>query len=265
MRVLSLIALAAPLVSAIQFLEPVANSTLKKGETYRVSWSSVDTDPAQFSIFLVNFVDWPPFYTQVASDVQTSAGEHEVTVPCSVNTSWGFQFNAINGTNVYIIHAQTSRFSIRDGACTESGPVSPPDDPSPTCEPVTVTETATSTVTVSPFCAATSSSEPTVSTSSTESVISNLNPSTSSASLSPAPSSSGEPDDECGDEHEAESKSAPTLSDASEQPTVTSPSLINAAEQDRDVDASALSISTVYTTVYRDMSEVRDCAHACKV
>lgn len=33
----------------------------------------------------------PPFYTQVASDVQTSAGEQEVTVPCDVNTSWGFQ------------------------------------------------------------------------------------------------------------------------------------------------------------------------------
>ncbi|KAL2199435.1 Ser-Thr-rich glycosyl-phosphatidyl-inositol-anchored membrane family-domain-containing protein [Corynascus similis CBS 632.67] len=232
MRVLSLIALTAPLVSAIQFLEPVANSTLKKGETYRVSWSSVDTDPAQFSIFLVNFVDWPPFYSQVASDVQTSAGEHEVTVPCDVNTSWGFQFNAINGTNVYIIHAQTSRFSIRDGACTGSGPVSPPDDPSPTYEPVTVTETATSTVTVSPFCAATSSSESTVSTSSTES---------------------------------AGSKSAATLSDAAEQPTVTSPPLVNSAEQDRDADAPVLFISTVYTTVYRDMSEVRDCAHACKV
>lgn len=173
--------------------------------------------------------------------------------------------NAINGTNVYIIHAQTSRFSIRDGACTGSGPVSPPDDPSPTYEPVTVTDTATSTVTVSPFCAATSSSESTVSTSSTESVISNLNLDTSLASLSPAPSSSGDPDDECGYEHEAGSKSAATLSDAAEQPTVTSPPLVNSAEQDRDADAPVLFISTVYTTVYRDMSEVHDCAHACKV
>ena len=91
MRVLSLFALAAPLVSAIQFAEPVSNSTLKKGETYSVKWSSVDTDPTTFSLFLVNFVDWPPFYTQVASDVQTSEGEHKVTVPCDVNSSWGFQ------------------------------------------------------------------------------------------------------------------------------------------------------------------------------
>lgn len=91
MRVLSLFALVAPLVSAIQFQEPFANSTLKKGETYSVKWSSVDTDPTVFSIFLVNFVDWPPFYTQVASDVPTSEGEHKVTVPCDVNSSWGFQ------------------------------------------------------------------------------------------------------------------------------------------------------------------------------
>src|SRR5690242_18479534 len=46
MRVLPLFALAAPLVSAIQFLEPIANSTLKRGNTYSVKWSSVDTDPA---------------------------------------------------------------------------------------------------------------------------------------------------------------------------------------------------------------------------
>jgi hypothetical protein len=91
MRVLSLLALVAPLVSAIQFREPVLNSTLAKGETYNVKWDSVDTDPSKFSIYLVNFADWPPFYTQVASDVETSAGQHDVTVPCAVASSWGFQ------------------------------------------------------------------------------------------------------------------------------------------------------------------------------
>ena len=91
MRVLSLFALAAPLVSAIQFSEPASNSTLRKGQTFDLKWDSVDTDPASFSIFLVNFVTWPPFYTQVASDVETSAGEREVTVPCDLDSSYGFQ------------------------------------------------------------------------------------------------------------------------------------------------------------------------------
>ena len=91
MRVLSLFALVAPLVSAIQFREPAINSTLAKGEMYNVKWDSVDTDPSKFSIYLVNFVNWPPFYTQIASDVETSAGQHDVAVPCAVASSGGFQ------------------------------------------------------------------------------------------------------------------------------------------------------------------------------
>ncbi|KAK4144427.1 Ser-Thr-rich glycosyl-phosphatidyl-inositol-anchored membrane family-domain-containing protein [Dichotomopilus funicola] len=147
MRFLSLLALGAPLVSAIQFFEPIANATLHKGSTYPVKWHSVDTDPSTFSIYLVNFVDWPPFYTQVASGVKTVDGEYEVTVPCDVDSSWGFQFNAINGTNVYIIHAQTSKFSIRDGDCSGSGPTTLPAPP--TCEATTVTKTVTVTASAS--------------------------------------------------------------------------------------------------------------------
>jgi hypothetical protein len=91
MRAFTLLALAAPLVSAIEFTSPAYNSTLEKGQSYSVKWDSVDTDPTTFSIYLVNFVDWPPFYTQLASDVETSTGEYEVTVPCDVSSSWGFQ------------------------------------------------------------------------------------------------------------------------------------------------------------------------------
>lgn len=65
MRFLSLFAVAAPLVAAIEFTSPAANSTLTKGSTYDLTWTSVDTDPEKFSIYLVNFVDWPPFYEPV--------------------------------------------------------------------------------------------------------------------------------------------------------------------------------------------------------
>ncbi|KUI59152.1 Serine/threonine-rich protein adg2 [Cytospora mali] len=119
MRFLSLVALAAPLVSAIQFTNPAANSTLTKGSVFDLQWSSVDTDPTAFSVYLVNFVNWPPFYTPLAVDVETSAGEASVRVPCDVDSSYGFQFNAINGTNVYIIYSQTSKFFISGDACTD--------------------------------------------------------------------------------------------------------------------------------------------------
>lgn len=90
-RAFSLLALAAPLVSAIQFTSPELNSTLSKGEKYTLTWETVDTDPSVFSVYLVNFVDWPPSYTGLAYDLETAAGEAEITVPCSTPSSYGFQ------------------------------------------------------------------------------------------------------------------------------------------------------------------------------
>ncbi|KAK2608303.1 hypothetical protein N8I77_006921 [Diaporthe amygdali] len=142
MHFLSLLALAAPLASAIQFSNPAVNSTLTRGSTFDLQWSSVDTDPESFSVYLVNFVNWPPFYTPVAYDVDATTGETSVQVPCDVDPSYGFQFNAINGTNVYIIYAQTSKFSIAGGACTDTAPVTT----APTCAAPTATVTATVTV-----------------------------------------------------------------------------------------------------------------------
>ncbi|KAK3990003.1 Ser-Thr-rich glycosyl-phosphatidyl-inositol-anchored membrane family-domain-containing protein [Cladorrhinum sp. PSN332] len=156
MRVLSFLALVAPLVSAVQFKEPFSNSTLAKGQSYSVKWSSVDTDPSTFSLYLVNFVNWPPFYTQLASDISTTDGSFGVTLPCALDNSWGYQFNAINGTNVYVIHAQTPKFYI-SGHCVDEKPLDPiPSDTleeavaTETCEPATVTSIVTTVVTITP-------------------------------------------------------------------------------------------------------------------
>jgi len=91
MRVLSLFALAAPLVSAIQFTSPAANSTLTKGSEFQLSWSTVDTDPTSFSIYLVNFVNWPPMYAPLALNVETASGAASVQVPCNIDNSFGYQ------------------------------------------------------------------------------------------------------------------------------------------------------------------------------
>lgn len=128
--------------SAIQFTSPVANATVARGEAkHEVSWSSVDTDPERFSIYLVNFVNWPPYYKQLAADVETAAGAAEIRIPCDLDASGGYQINAINGTNVYVIYAQTPKFSIGGASCQD--PVAA--EPS-TCAPaVTVTATVTAT------------------------------------------------------------------------------------------------------------------------
>ena len=78
-------------MSAIAFTNPAANSTLIRGGDFNLEWTSVDTDPTTFSVYLVNFVNWPPFYTSLAQGVETSAGETTVRVPCDVDDSYGFQ------------------------------------------------------------------------------------------------------------------------------------------------------------------------------
>jgi hypothetical protein len=91
MRAVSLFALLAPLAAAIQFTSPAENATLTKDTTVDLTWTSVDTDPTTFSIYLVNFVNWPPFFTPLKYDVPTSAGTASVRVPCGVDSSYGFQ------------------------------------------------------------------------------------------------------------------------------------------------------------------------------
>ncbi|KAK1980212.1 Ser-Thr-rich glycosyl-phosphatidyl-inositol-anchored membrane family-domain-containing protein, partial [Colletotrichum cereale] len=139
------LALAAPLVSAIEFTSPAVNSTVSKGSSQRLTWNSVDTDPSTFSILLVNFVNWPPSYTLLAQNIETSAGAASVEVPCSTDNSNGYQFNAINGTNVFVIYAQTPKFSVSGGACTDPTPV-PPAMPSACAPPSTVTVTVSKTL-----------------------------------------------------------------------------------------------------------------------
>ncbi|TKW48322.1 hypothetical protein CTA1_3695 [Colletotrichum tanaceti] len=141
------VALAAPLVSAIEFTSPSLNSTVTKGASYELTWNTVDTDPSVFSVFLVNFVNWPPSYTLLAQDIETAAGAASVHVPCSTPNSYGYQFNAINGTNVYVIYAQTPRFSISGADCADDpSPTLPPASPSTCAPPSTVTVTVSKTL-----------------------------------------------------------------------------------------------------------------------
>nr|XP_036582653.1 extracellular proline-serine rich protein [Colletotrichum truncatum]KAF6791444.1 extracellular proline-serine rich protein [Colletotrichum truncatum] len=136
------LALVAPLVvSAIEFTSPSLNSTVTKGTKYELSWNTVDTDPSIFSVYLVNFVNWPPSYTLLAQNIETSAGAASVQIPCSAANSGGYQFNAINGTNVYVIYAQTPKFAISGADCTDPTPI--PAEPSVCAPPATVTVTAT--------------------------------------------------------------------------------------------------------------------------
>ncbi|KAK2036526.1 hypothetical protein LZ31DRAFT_510938 [Colletotrichum somersetense] len=154
MRFFTALALAAPLVSAMKFTGPRVNSTVTKGSSYELTWNTVDTDPSTFSVLLVNFVNWPPSYTVLAENVDTFSGAVSVDVPCDTINSPGYQFNAINGTNVFVIYAQTPKFSISGADCTGPTPL-PAASPSPCAPPSTVTVTVSKTLSKNSTTAAT--------------------------------------------------------------------------------------------------------------
>ncbi len=90
MRVPSLLVLAAPLASAILISAPFEGAIAGKGSQLHVAWSSVVTDPTDFSLYLWNFVDYPPFYQKLAT-VATADGQATVNIPCNILDSSGWQ------------------------------------------------------------------------------------------------------------------------------------------------------------------------------
>ncbi|TGO62725.1 hypothetical protein BOTNAR_0109g00010 [Botryotinia narcissicola] len=116
-KIFSLTTLVAA-ASAYTVLTPALNSTVAKGKSTSVTWSSVDTDASQFSIYLVNFKDWPPTVISLAQNVPQSAKSVDVTIPCDVSSDYGWQLNFINGTNTYVIYAQSNAFSLT-GSCVD--------------------------------------------------------------------------------------------------------------------------------------------------
>ncbi len=107
--------------SALQLLNPTVNSTLSKGSDFTINWSTVDTDPSTFSIYISNFATahWPPTILSLLQNVPTSQLSQTVRIPCDLSSDYGWQFNAINGTNTYVIYAQSPRFSLK-GQCVDS-------------------------------------------------------------------------------------------------------------------------------------------------
>ncbi|KAL3477211.1 Ser-Thr-rich glycosyl-phosphatidyl-inositol-anchored membrane family-domain-containing protein [Aspergillus californicus] len=138
------------LAAAISITSPAANSTYAAGSSITVKWTTVDTDPSFFSLYLWNFVSWPPSYVALATDIPTADLSHTVQIPCATTPEWGYQLSAINGTNVYIIYAQGERFTVGaplDGSdCVDSAPLPT------TCAATTAVSVSVSTVyvTVSP-------------------------------------------------------------------------------------------------------------------
>lgn len=115
----SLALLLPSLVRGIAFTSPAASDVLTKGSEVTARWTTVDTDPSVFSLYIWNFAAWPPYYEGLAYGVDTAAGEVTVRVPCHIDGGEGWQFTAINDTNVYVLYAQTDAFNVTGDDCTD--------------------------------------------------------------------------------------------------------------------------------------------------
>ncbi|WEW56314.1 hypothetical protein PRK78_001757 [Emydomyces testavorans] len=115
MRFLPILAsILAPLAAAIEITHPNDKTQVAAGDDLKVTWTFVDTDPQTMSLYLVNFVEYPPIYVPLAIDVKTHKANTEVHIPCDILPTEGYQINAINGTNVYVIYAQSAHFRISE-------------------------------------------------------------------------------------------------------------------------------------------------------
>lgn len=84
-------ALIPTLVQGIAFTSPASSDFVTKGSEVTAKWTSVDTDPEHFSLYIWNFEAWPPYYEGLAYGVETSAGEFTVRIPCHVDNGEGWQ------------------------------------------------------------------------------------------------------------------------------------------------------------------------------
>ncbi|BFZ62686.1 hypothetical protein YB2330_003796 [Saitoella coloradoensis] len=124
--ILAALAVLASAANALQIISPVTNSTVTTGQTLPVKWSYVDTDPSIASVYLVNFVSWPPQNIPLELDVNTTSGGANVKIPCDVAPGYGYQINLDNGTNTYVIYAQSGKFTvISDPNCVDTTETTP--------------------------------------------------------------------------------------------------------------------------------------------
>lgn len=91
-------AVLSPLAQAIRFSYPTSADNARsvdlffvKGDTVNVTWDTVSTDPKKFSLYLWEFVAYPPAYELVAYNTDTEAKQATFQVPCHIKSSSDWQ------------------------------------------------------------------------------------------------------------------------------------------------------------------------------
>lgn len=96
--IIATLAISSHLAQAIRFSYPESADnahsiglSFVKGDAVNVTWNTVPTDPRKFSLYLWEFVTYPPAYELVAYNVDTKAKHATFKVPCNITSSSNWQ------------------------------------------------------------------------------------------------------------------------------------------------------------------------------
>ncbi|OQE26361.1 hypothetical protein PENSTE_c005G04527 [Penicillium steckii] len=109
------IAALAPLAISVAGLsvdEPKKGAEIDASGSFDVKWSSVDSDPSSFDLYLVNNAIYPSVNKKIATGIDTSKGSYHVK-SIDVSAGHGYQVNLLSdSTQNTGILAQSQQFNV---------------------------------------------------------------------------------------------------------------------------------------------------------
>ncbi|RAK97715.1 GPI anchored serine-threonine rich family protein [Aspergillus ibericus CBS 121593] len=108
---ISLVAFAAS-ASAITITQPMAGDQVDFSKSYTIKWTTVASDPSNFTIVLVNMNSQPNVSKQIAN-VKTSDNSYTVDKVTGIPVANGYQLNAESNTTTNTgILSQSQQFNV---------------------------------------------------------------------------------------------------------------------------------------------------------
>ncbi|OOF99063.1 hypothetical protein ASPCADRAFT_204725 [Aspergillus carbonarius ITEM 5010] len=108
---ISIVAFAASAI-ALTITEPSANDQVDFSKPYTIKWTTVPSDPSNFTLMLVNMNSQPNVSKKIA-DVKTSDNQYTVDKVTGIPVANGYQFNGESNTTTNTgILSQSQQFNV---------------------------------------------------------------------------------------------------------------------------------------------------------
>ncbi|PYH91062.1 hypothetical protein BO71DRAFT_60355 [Aspergillus ellipticus CBS 707.79] len=97
---------------ALTITQPRSNDQVDFSKPYTVKWTTVGSDPDEFTLLLVNMNGQPNVSKNIAN-IKTSSSSYTIDKVTGIPVANGYQFNAISNTSMNTgILSQSSQFNV---------------------------------------------------------------------------------------------------------------------------------------------------------